>query len=395
VVHHSINTSGGETTLALEMIRALDELGFSVKLVTAQKPNIDQINQLYGKKISIRETRSLLPFRINYFGVYQRLLVSLFPLDLTDSDIIINTNGCPLNSPFLSKVPYIVYMHFPTLFIGSKDYGKSKYKASLFWNIYFKPYQMLANKISKQALLKSDVVLTNSRFSRDAVRKAYPNVKPYVLYPPVDVERFSSAYRCNARERKVLVIARFSPEKQIENAIKIAKLLKGNVRFEIIGSLIPANRRYFENLKKMILENKLQEVIKLIPNASNLELLESMSTSRIYLHTMIAEHFGVSVIEAMAAGLLPLVPCIGGSSEIVPSEYQYDTLEQAVSRISENIDQVHYDKREHIYNIATDYSIPKFRKELRRYIQMAIETNSGDSMNKINKEPRRGCDLSH
>jgi glycosyltransferase involved in cell wall biosynthesis len=48
---------------------------------------------------------------------------------------------------------------------------------------------------------------------------------------------------------------------------------------------------------------------------------------------MIGEHFGMSVLEAMAAGLIPVVPNEGGLIEFVPQEYQFNTIEQAAEII--------------------------------------------------------------
>jgi glycosyltransferase involved in cell wall biosynthesis len=161
-------------------------------------------------------------------------------------------------------------------------------------------------------MTRSSLVLTNSAFSREAIREAFADVHAYVLYPPVDTERFSHAYSqtINAREAKVLVVARFSPEKQIENAIKVAHLLGGSIiKFHIVGSLAPANRPYFKMLQNLIERYGLtQTTVTLTPNASNEELIDAMSKSVIYFHTMIGEHFGVSIVEAMAAGLVPIVP---------------------------------------------------------------------------------------
>jgi hypothetical protein len=39
VIHHMLNAPGGETTVALETIQSLFELGYDVELVTVQKPN--------------------------------------------------------------------------------------------------------------------------------------------------------------------------------------------------------------------------------------------------------------------------------------------------------------------------------------------------------------------
>src|SRR5688500_9165562 len=94
IIHHSLNTPGGETTVAIETIQSLYELGFDVDLVTVQKPDLERIESIYGKRIPITSVRSLFPFKINYFGVYQRLLSYLSSsLSLKNLDIIINTNG--------------------------------------------------------------------------------------------------------------------------------------------------------------------------------------------------------------------------------------------------------------------------------------------------------------
>ena len=56
---------------------------------------------------------------------------------------------------------------------------------------------------------------------------------------------------------------------------------------------------------------------------------------------MIGEHFGMSVIEAMAAGLITVVPKEGGTSEFVPQQYQYDTIKRAAEIITHILNHVH------------------------------------------------------
>jgi glycosyltransferase involved in cell wall biosynthesis len=167
------------------------------------------------------------------------------------------------------------------------------------------------------------------------------------------------------------VVSRFSPEKLIENAIKIAHLLEGRIKFQIIGSLAPANRPYFRRLQQMIENYGLSQTITLTPNASNEELIDSMSKSTIYLHTMFGEHFGVSIIEAMAAGLLPIVPAYGGCSEIVPADHQYRTVEEAAEYIAKTAKYARDDERMQMHEISRQFSPNNFRKAMRVYIEQA------------------------
>jgi hypothetical protein len=141
VIHHTLNSLGGEATVAIETIESLYELGYEVDLVTVQPPDLDTLTRSYGKKIHIARTKSLLPFKLNYFGVYQRLLTLLSSIDFRDSDVIINTHGDALPYRISGDVPYLLYLHFPTFLMNTASgYGSNKYRKSFFWRAYFKPY---------------------------------------------------------------------------------------------------------------------------------------------------------------------------------------------------------------------------------------------------------------
>ena len=83
-------------------------------------------------------------------------------------------------------------------------------------------------------------VLTNSQYSHKTILKAF-GVDSKVLSPPVDVGLFrSNSLYSNNRKDIILVVSRFHPTKKLENAIRLAKLLKQNgvgSRMKIIGIL--------------------------------------------------------------------------------------------------------------------------------------------------------------
>jgi len=170
-----------------------------------------------------------------------------------------------------------------------------------------------------------------------------------VLRPPIDIATFHNVALASAGDNNgndghgrnndddlILVVSRIDPSKQIENAIKLAKILKDrNIGrgMIIVGSLYRHYFDYYSYLKQLILDLDLTDYITFQINASLDKLLCAMRQSKIYFHPMVGEHFGMTVAEAMAAGLIPIVPSIGGPTEFVPHEYHYSTLKQAAEII--------------------------------------------------------------
>lgn len=367
VLHHNLNKPGGEASLAIHTIESLHDIGYKIDLVTVQKPDFETIAKIYGRTPPIENVRCLLPFKVNYFGIYQRLLMAApKPTYFDNAHIVINTNGDSLPYKVPSNTICMLYVHFPVSLLSSQN---NKYNRSQLWKAYFRPYRSIASALTRRALTRSNIVIANSLFTKKALVKAYPEIEADVLYPPVDVERFTTAYNSKSKGRRVLVISRFSPEKQISKILKLAKILDDDIDFQVVGSLAPANWPYYNTLNKRIKDQGLQHKVRLIPNATNEELIEAMSSCKTYFHTMEGEHFGVSIIEAMAAGLTPIVPSYGGCSEIISTQYQYNTVEDGAKKISTAIHRNSNNTREYFRNLAQQFSLPRFTKRLHEFIQ--------------------------
>jgi glycosyltransferase involved in cell wall biosynthesis len=189
-------------------------------------------------------------------------------------------------------------------------------------------------------LMRNSTLITNSEFSRRAIVNAFGSDNIYVLSPPIDIETFRNvALMANGDDETndiILVISRIAPHKKIENAIKLAKILKDNnvsKGMKIVGNLYYYFFDYYSELKQMVLDLGLTDYLTFEINASLDKLLSIIRESRVYFHPMIGEHFGMAVLEAMAAGLIPVVPNEGGLTEFVPQEYQFNTIEQAAEII--------------------------------------------------------------
>lgn len=364
IVHHNLNSRGGGERVAVNVIELVKKMGFEVSLITSQKPDFKALEKAYNRSVMVDEIKTFLPFSLNAFGIYQRIL-TLLPALTAKVDLLINTHGDVLPYIQSNRCHHLVtYCHFPTVALMMKEYP-SKYQSSLFWHAYYEPYKQILSFLMERSHNKG-TLLTNSNFSTDAIQKLYPDSKPTVVYPCVDTRSFKWVLKSDKREDKVLIVSRFTPEKKIEKAITLAKIL--NIRVTIIGSLIPYNQPYFEFLKQKARTEQVEHLVRFIPNAAFDTLLNEMTSSKVYLHTMPGEHFGISIVEAMSAGLIPIVPDYGGCTEFVPAKYQYDDMLKMADNVLYALD-LPFSERQKVSDIADRFSEDVFKQKMKQIIE--------------------------
>ncbi len=171
------------------------------------------------------------------------------------------------------------------------------------------------------------VKLSISSFSRDWARKRW-SVKTELLHPPVGIFPDSAA----TKENRILSVGRFATtghtKKQIEMLLAFRELrndLPGWSYYSLGGlNESEQDRRYFETALAFAEPGRV-EVRANIPRA---QLQESYAAAKIFWHAAgldddlsaqpeMAEHFGLSTVEAMAHGCVPVVINLGGQREIV------------------------------------------------------------------------------
>ena len=146
----------------------------------------------------------------------------------------------------------------------------------------------------------------------------------------------------------------------------------------IAGNFSELDYKYVRFLEKMILDYGLQDYVELVFGASFDRLLDLMKKSKVYFHPLAGEPFGIAIVEAMASGLVPIVPTIGGSSEFVPSEYQYHTIQQAADIIANILNEINDEnalaRSNRISNTVFKFSIQSYKKNLNNIIDYVIKT---------------------
>jgi glycosyltransferase involved in cell wall biosynthesis len=339
IVHISLNPRGGSERLAVAVIQALSEIGIDIDLTTFEEPNTSKLESAYGKGATsaIKKIKTIT------------IIDSIGKPEISKRyDLTINTHGdmLPYFLPYFSKTNSITYCHFPLAkyLIDSKDPEYSRFLKGRILSIInhtnsSTKYFDLAS-IAYANMLRSSTVISNSKFSRRVISKAF-GIDSVVLSPPVDVDLFRKATLFSApsgnRKDAILVISRFHPTKKIENAIKLAKLLKQykvGKEMKIVGNIPPKRNGYYLYLKHLVDLYDLTDYVTFEVNVSFSRLLNLMRESKVYFHPLLGEPFGISTVESMSAGLIPVVPNIGGHTEFVPLKYQFRTFGEGVEAIS-------------------------------------------------------------
>ncbi|CAN0144663.1 unnamed protein product, partial [Hapterophycus canaliculatus] len=176
-------------------------------------------------------------------------------------------------------------------------------------------------------------VMVNSSWTRGHIaalwRRSHP---PTVVYPPCDTSELESLpINDEARERCALSVGQFRPEKdhalQVRALAALRKLSGGDhhqrgpprpsafedIRLVVLGSCRnDGDRAVLERTRALAVELGVEERVEFVVNCSFEELKAWLGRASVGLHTMWNEHFGIGVVEMMAAGMVTIAHRSGG-----------------------------------------------------------------------------------
>jgi len=232
-----------------------------------------------------------------------------------------------------------------------------------------------------------DTIACNSNFTKRFIDKEY-GVESIVLYPPVSVEEFKPGRKKNI----ILAVGRFEETMQSKRQDVLIDVFREMIcgglkdwRLVLVGASLEQ-----ENKNKFL--NSLKKQAKDLPvefgvNVSFKELKKLYGQARIFWHATgygidenehpgKVEHFGMTTVEAMAAGCWPLVYSAGGQKEIFSSFVDKDMVlwkgkDELFKKTMKIINSfgkegaLHYGE---LINLANNFSVNVFRKNVQRII---------------------------
>ena len=248
--------------------------------------------------------------------------------------VFVDTTGYAFVIPLFSwfgGCKTISYVHYPTVsrdmlekvrqsessYNNSNSISRSKVLTNLKL-VYYRLYAKLYGFVGR----RNDVVMVNSTWTHGHISKIWGPKRLYIVYPPCDTSAFQQLpLHRNLDEFRIVSVGQFRPEKDHELQLHILKEFlehvdekdRKAVTLVMIGSC-----RNKEDTDRVIKLRKLAKTlgvtrhVKFELNISFSRLKEELGRASAALHTMWNEHFGIGVVECMAAGSVIVAHNSGG-----------------------------------------------------------------------------------
>ena len=306
IVSPYLDHLGGGERYMLSVASVLESLGFTIYFAWDNTEEIIKLATMLGISLSNPQIDSKvkqLYFGNNPLAMYQATRNYDTVVYLSDGSL-----------PLLGSRNNIIHMQVPFHHVGGRS---------------------IPNQIKKKFV---NQVIVNSQFTKKIIDQEYA-LNSVVVYPPV------TPISCTApKENLILSVGRFEPSL---NTKKQDVLIEA---FKVISPQLPGWRMVLAGASASDeWTNKLRAEaagfpIELTTNLSHDDLCGLYAKSKIYWHAAgygvdetknpeLTEHFGISTVEAVSAGCVPIVVPYGGQREIVTSkDLQWTSIPELVTK---------------------------------------------------------------
>jgi glycosyltransferase involved in cell wall biosynthesis len=365
ILEPNVCVMAGMVRLAFMMADVFKLLGHNVTIVGRTHKEVRArvtVATPFGPQIlNVKEGLKQKHYDLKDFREYQPVK------HLTANDIMLE--NIPLSHPF---------MYFP------QRVKRLLYKADVVWTgseIYVKLCEAVNGVEKKQVqyvhwpleTLKPvyghppKTVWANSQFTQKHVKDVW-GLDATIVYPPIYCDIYQNHNGFDKREFDVVMLSRLDASK-LESVLPFLK----DFKVAVVGSAYGY-------------EKELPSWVKLYKNATMKEAADVLSRSKMYLHgkgfgeygggkKSEKEHFGQTIIEAMASGCVPIVPEAGGPVEIVGSNEEYGYLFTSIGELRTKIRKLLEDEElwtqrsRTAVKRAEDFDVPIIAKQVEKLLE--------------------------
>jgi len=294
-------------------------------------------------------------------GIKPKYLLSKMPkaveqFDFSNYDVVISSSSAFMHGIKVPKhAKHICYCHSPMRYAW--DYAHEYTK-------HYSPFMrfLIAGQLNKIRMWdymtsdRPDIIIANSEHVRKRIQK-YWRKDAVVIYPPVDVKRFTPTKH---HEDYFLIVSALTPFKKIDIAIRTFNKIKR--KLIIIGD--GAQRKYLESIA--------DDNIEFLGYKDDHVVRDYYENCRAFIFPG-EEDFGITPVEAMASGKPVLAYGVGGVTESVQpgisGEFFYkptpESLEDGLARLLAN--EKHFEPQK-IWAIADKFDKSVFQEKMKKLI---------------------------
>ncbi|OGM12761.1 hypothetical protein A3A76_00675 [Candidatus Woesebacteria bacterium RIFCSPLOWO2_01_FULL_39_23] len=376
LVHDYLKEYGG----AERVLKVLTEMYPEAPIYTAFYVR----NSTAGKEFAGKDIKESWLAPILKIGKLYSPLRFLAPLiwgrmDLSDYDLVITSCSWYITRGFKvsPRTKVVAYCHTPPRWlygyetsVGFRKFWPVKIYAAIVGH-FMRMYDFAsAQNHTPRSLVRSgvDYFIANSENVKKRIEKFYRRDST-VIYPPVDIEKiinFTTALRSSVvkkQETYFLIVSRIVGAKGLEEAAKAFRNLP--YKLKIVGEA-----HGYSNVKSQMSKVKSQN-IDFLERVTDEKLWGLYARAKGFIALARDEDFGMTVVEAQAAGI-PVIAFNGGGFKesvidgvtgILINNTDEKTLKKAIERFNK----IKWDENK-LRNNARKFSKERFVKEIEEYI---------------------------
>jgi len=348
--------------VTFEMTKVLNTMGIVPDFYCYRhRLNLDDIKAHYGEAIqlnfiTIKEPKLPFEWNITRFNSDVNLHVKGY-------DLVINSNNTSLGLD--PKLNVLSYVHYPR---KARLMGGISIKKLL--DVGRDPMQLNALRYRWHSTVgPNDLQIANSAFTAARFEEHYHSKIDGILYPPVDID-FKEGKKV---PKRIVSLGRFSPNKRQLEQIKMMAKLPG---YELYLIGFKNDHSYFDTCAQTIESLGLQNV-HLVADASEEERNELLTSATFFIHSLREEPFGITTVQGIGAGCLPLVHNSGGQREVVPyAELRYESESDIPELVRglEKSDQI-AELRTTLLEHVKSYESSTFREQFKKLLEQKLPTS--------------------
>lgn len=367
ILHNTLDFHGGADAVCLAACEAL-QTDHEVTLFTISETSPADLRDRFD--VSVEDVRVRMPRGATAIArtlsagtpwigsqlAFRSVLLHRFFRSYADAfDLAVSTAN-----EFSLPLPSVQYVHYPQFHLHRLP-DAAPGRLNQLWS-------RLAGPTRPDLTDHNVSLLSNSSWTAAVVNDIY-GVQPTVLYPPVDPISFGA---WSDRENGIVVVGRLAPDKRVLDAISVVGRIRKHghdLHLHVVGTAPRAYRDYVARITAAASERPYVSVER---NVSRDRLERLLCTHKYGLNMKNNEHFGMSVAEYSAAGMVAFAPASGGQQEVLDNQSNrlFDSLDEAVSLVSRAVET---DERPVLP--PDRFATERFQTSLREYVNRVAEVS--------------------